>query len=140
MKVAVTANGEGLEAPFMPFFGRCPVFVFVDTETMACEWCVNPAMEAAGGAGIQAAQLVVDQGAAAVISGHIGPNAYQVLARAGVAVHTFGGGSVQQAVDAYKQGQLQPVTTPTGPAHAGMGRMGQGGGRGFGRGRGMGGR
>lgn len=51
MKIAVSATGNGLDAPFSPLFGRCPVFAVVDTETMAFENIPNQAMAAAGGAG-----------------------------------------------------------------------------------------
>lgn len=139
MKVIVTAKGNDPDSAFSPVFGRCPIFVSVDTETMDFEWAVNPALDAGGGAGIQAAQYVVDAGAAAIVTGMVGPNAYRVLAEAGVAVHTFDGGTVRQAVEAFKAGRLPVVTAPSAPAHAGMGAMGgQGMGRGTGGGRGRG--
>lgn len=61
MKIVVTSNGRDLDAPVSPVFGRCPVYVFVDTDTMQSEAVDNPTMSAAGGAGIQAAQFVVEQ-------------------------------------------------------------------------------
>jgi predicted Fe-Mo cluster-binding NifX family protein len=135
MKIVVSAMGYDLESPFSPVFGRCQAFVFVDTETMAFQSIPNPAASAGGGAGVQAAQEVVDRGAQAVISGAVGPNAYQVLASAGVAVCVFEGGTVRQAVEAYRAGRLSSVGEPTGPAHGGAGMM-----RGMGAARGMGGR
>ncbi|MHB1417214.1 MAG: NifB/NifX family molybdenum-iron cluster-binding protein [Chloroflexota bacterium] len=138
MKVVVTADGNSLDAPFVPVFGRCPTFLLVDADTLACEAMENSAAFAAGGAGIQAAQMVADKGAQAVITGAVGPNAYQVLAAANVPVLIFNGRTVREAVQAYQLGQLQPVGAATAPAHAGMGRMGQGGGRGQGRGMGQG--
>ncbi|MDA8216906.1 MAG: hypothetical protein M0Z94_04735 [Dehalococcoidales bacterium] len=144
MKVVVTADGNSLDAPFVPVFGRCPTFLLVDADTLACEAMENSAAFAAGGAGIQAAQMVADKGAQAVITGAVGPNAYQVLAAAKVPVLIFNGRTVREAVQAYQLGQLQPVGAATAPAHAGMG-MGRGAGMGRGRqgggpgqGRGMG--
>ncbi|RLC68193.1 MAG: dinitrogenase iron-molybdenum cofactor biosynthesis protein, partial [Chloroflexi bacterium] len=52
MKVAVSSNGSDLNAPVSPVFGRCPYYIFVDTETMEYEAIANPAMAAPGGAGI----------------------------------------------------------------------------------------
>jgi predicted Fe-Mo cluster-binding NifX family protein len=119
-------------------FGRCPFYVFVDTDTWQFEAVDNPAMSAAGGAGIQAAQYVVAQGAQAALSGHVGPNALQVLQAAKVPVYLTSGGTVRQAVQAFKAGQLPSADQATVQAHAGMrGSMGMGGGRGMGRGRGM---
>ncbi len=122
MRVVVTANGEGLDAPASPVFGRCPYYVFVDTETMAAQTLSNPAVAAGGGAGVQAAQYVVQEGAQAVITGNVGPNAFQVFQAAGVPVYLSPGGTVRQAVEAFKRGALPPLGQATAPAHAGMGR------------------
>lgn len=122
MRVAVSANGANLEAPASPVFGRCPVYVFVDTETMASEAVENPAQSAGGGAGIQAAQLVVERGAQAVLTGNVGPNAFQVLQAAQVQVYPFEGGTVRQAVEAFREGRLVAAHSATGAQHAGMGQ------------------
>jgi hypothetical protein len=58
VKIAVTANGQDLDAPTSPVFGRCPTYILVDVETMQFEAVANPALSAPGGAGIQAAQFV----------------------------------------------------------------------------------
>lgn len=78
MRIVVTANGTDLDAPASPVFGRCSTYIFVDTETMKFEAIDNPAMSAPGGAGIQAAQFVIEQGAQAVLTGNVGPNAFNV--------------------------------------------------------------
>jgi len=139
MKVAVSSNGNDLSAQVSPVFGRCPYYIFVDTESMEFEAMANPAISAPGGAGIQAAQLVANQGAKAVLTGNMGPNAFNVLQAAGVQVFTVAGGTVKEAVEAYKEGRLQVITGPSAGPYAGMGGRGMGMGRGRGRGMGMGG-
>jgi predicted Fe-Mo cluster-binding NifX family protein len=136
MKIVVSSQGENLDAPASPVFGRCPTYVSVDTETMEFEAVPNPAMSVGGGAGIQAAQFVVNLGAEAVLSGNLGPNAFNVLQAAGVPGYLISEGTVRQAVEAYKEGQLQPMGGANVAAHAGMGGGGGGGGRGMGRGMG----
>ena len=121
MKIVVTSNGANLDAPASPVFGRCPTYVFVDTETMAFEAVENPAISAPGGAGIQAAQFVVERGAQAVVTGNVGPNAFNVFQPANVSVYLFSGGTVRQAVEAYKAGQLTTAGGASARAHAGMG-------------------
>lgn len=133
MKIVVTSNGIDLDADASPVFGRCPTYIFVDTDTMAFEAVDNPAMGAASGAGIQAAQFIVERGAEAVVTGNVGPNAFDVFGSVGVPVYLFEGGTVREAVEAYKAGELSEAGGATGPAHAGLGR-----GRGRGMGRGMG--
>jgi predicted Fe-Mo cluster-binding NifX family protein len=139
MKVAISANDAGLDAPASPIFGRCSTYVFVDTDDLTTTSIQNPAVGASGGAGIQAAQLVIEQGAQALITGNIGPNALQVFQAAGIPIYTFAGGTVRQAVAELQAGNLQQTVQPTARAHAGMSGMGSGRGMGGGGGRGMGG-
>jgi predicted Fe-Mo cluster-binding NifX family protein len=147
MKICVTATAGDLNAQVDPRFGRCQYFVFVDSDTMAFEAMANEAIAASGGAGIQAAQTVVNKGVDVLISGNIGPNAFQVLSTAGVKIATGAYGTVKEAVEMYKNGRLSETGISTVTAHAGVGAgvgtgagfgMGMGGGRGGGRGRGMG--
>ncbi|MGB3459976.1 MAG: NifB/NifX family molybdenum-iron cluster-binding protein [Halobacteriota archaeon] len=146
MKICVTATAGDLNAQVDPRFGRCQYFVIVDSETMAFEAMANEAIAAPGGAGIQAAQTMVNKGVDVVISGNIGPNAFQVLSTAGVKIATGAYGTVQEATEMYKSGKLGETGASTVAAHAGMGAtapgggfgMGMGGGRGGGGGRGMG--
>ena len=133
MKIVVSAQGESLEAPASPLFGRCPTDVFVDGETMRFEAVPNPAMTQGGGAGIHAAQFVAEKGGQVVLTGNVGPNAFDVLRAAGIPGYLVPAGSVRQAVEAFKAGQLQPLGGANVGAQAGMG-----GGAGFGAGRGMG--
>lgn len=138
MMVCVTAAAGDLNAQVDPRFGRCQYFVFADSDTMAFEAIANEATAAPGGAGIQAAQTVVNKGVAVLISGNIGPNAYQVLSAAGVKIATGAYGTVKEAIELYKNGKLSEAGASTVSAHAGMGSgFGMGGGRGGG-GRGMG--
>jgi predicted Fe-Mo cluster-binding NifX family protein len=139
MRIVISAQGDTLEAPSSPVFGRCPTYIFVDTETMDFEAVPNSAMSQGGGAGIQAAQFVVNQGAEAVLTGNLGPNAFDVLRAAAVPSYLVSEGTIRQVVEAFKAGQLQPVAGANVSAHAGMGGgMGFGMGRGSRMGRGMG--
>lgn len=139
MKIIVTANGTDLDAPVSPIFGRCPTYLFVDTETLDFEVVENPAVSAPGGAGIQAAQFVIERGAQAVLTGNVGPNAANVLQAADVPIYLIPGGTVKQIVEMFRQGQLNAISGANVPAHAGMGGgRGMGMGRRQGMGRGMG--
>jgi predicted Fe-Mo cluster-binding NifX family protein len=133
MRIVATASGNHLDAPASPLFGRCPIYVFVDTETLAFEAVENPAISASSGAGIQAAQFAVERGAQVVLTGSVGPNAASVLQAAGVQVYQILEGTVRQSVDMFRQGRLNPISGASVPSHSGMR-----GGRGLGLGRGMG--
>jgi predicted Fe-Mo cluster-binding NifX family protein len=125
MKVIVTAEGNDLNAPTSPRFGRCPTYVLVETETLAFEAIPNPASSASGGAGILAAQFIVEQGAQAVLTGNVGPNAADVLKVANILVYLNSEPNVRAAVEAFKAGRLPAASGATVKAHAGL-RMGPG--------------
>ena len=127
MKVVITAQGSSLDAEPSPVFGRCPVFLFVDPENQQLEALENPAIAASGGAGIQAAQLVVEHGARAVITGRLGPNAARVLEAAGIEIRRAAGRTAGEVLERFFAGELAPLDVSAGPP---------GGGKGQGRGRG----
>ena len=141
MKIAISATSDSLDAQIDPRFGRCEYFVIVDIETMKFEALPNKSRSAMSGAGIQAAQAIANRGVQAVLTGNVGPNAFQVLSSAGIDVTTGVSGTVREAVEKFKGGQLQKITAPTTSMGFGMGGgygMGMGMGRGRGGGRGMG--
>jgi predicted Fe-Mo cluster-binding NifX family protein len=121
MKIAVSATSEGLDAPSSPIFGRCRYLVLVETDTLDCESLPNPAISASGGAGIQAAQYLAGQGIQAVVTGNVGPNAYQVLEAAGISTYLYEGPSVREAVDAFAKGELAKAQGPSARSHSGLG-------------------
>jgi len=120
MKIAITAQGKTLDAAVDSRFGRASYFIVVDTETMDYEVIENGGVQSAGGAGIGAAQAVIDAGVQAVLTGHCGPNAFRTLQAGQVRVYTGIGGTVQQAVEQYLGGQLRPDEAANVQSHAGM--------------------
>jgi predicted Fe-Mo cluster-binding NifX family protein len=127
MKIAVSATGKDLNSQIDPRFGRCQYFVFVDPETMEFEAFENEGLMASGGAGVQAAQQVVQKGANTLITGNLGPNAASALSASGIRVYLVPGGTVKDVIEGYKTGSLREASGATVPPHFGMG-----GGRGMG--------
>ena len=127
MKIAVSATGKDLNCQIDARFGRCQYFIFVDPETMEFEASENEGLMAMGGAGVQAAQLIAQRGATALITGNLGPNAASALSASGIKVHLVSGGTVREVTEAFKAGKLQEASGATVPPHFGMG-----GGRGMG--------
>jgi predicted Fe-Mo cluster-binding NifX family protein len=120
MKIAITTSTGNLEAPFDPRFGRGGYFVIFDSETEEWEAYPNPALNASGGAGVQAAQFIAGHGAQAAISGDFGPNAYNALAAAGIQMFLAPASEVltaRELLARHREGQLKQVTTPTTPGH-----------------------
>ena len=128
MKICVTAVSGSFDAQLDPRFGRCPYFVIVDSETMKFEIIPNIASGSMSGAGIQAAQTIASRGAKVLITGNVGPNAFQSLSASGIKIVTGASGTVREVVEKYKRGELSETDAPTVGGHLGMG-MGRGRGR-----------
>lgn len=120
MKVAISATGTDLTAQVDPRFGRSQHFIIFDPETSLHEAVDNASAAAGGGAGIATAQMIVDKGVRAVLTGDCGPNAYQVLSAAGVQVITNVSGTIREAMEAYKAGLLLASSKPSVDAHHGL--------------------
>lgn len=92
-------------------FGRARYILVVETDDETFEAVDNEInLNAAQGAGIQAAQTVSRQGAKALLTGHCGPKAFQTLSAAGIEVYTGASGTVQDAVASFKAGQLESAS------------------------------
>jgi len=119
MKVAVSALDNTLDAEVDSRFGRCKYFLIIDTETMQFEEIVNEQQQAMGGAGIQAAQILVNKGVESVITGSIGPNAFRVLSTAGLKIFTGATGPVKDTIIQFNNGELEEIRQATVQAHHG---------------------
>lgn len=107
MKVAVTATGKQPFGDMDLRFGRTRWFLVADSETGAWEAHANDQnLNAAQGAGIQAAQLLVNLGVEAVITGHVGPKAFRTLKAAGIDIYLCEGTTVEQALRLFRENHL----------------------------------
>ena len=122
MKICISAVAKSLDAQLDPRFGRCPYFVIVDDKTMQFESVPNMASGAMGGAGIQAAQTIANREVKVLITGSVGPNAFQALSNAGIKIMTGAFGTVREVIEKYKRGELKETGAPTVGGHFGMGR------------------
>ena len=91
-------------------FGRAPFFLFSNTETGKEELKANPAAEASGGAGIKAAQAVVDGGAGTLITVRCGENAAEVFKAANIKIYKAEGSDAHENLKALAEGSLQELT------------------------------
>ena len=122
MKIGVTSTGVNLDADIDQRFGRCKYFLIVDTESMDFEVFSNENAMASGGAGIQTAQKIANKGVEAVVTGNVGPNAFQTLSAAGIKIFTGASGTIKEAVEKYKKGELNETEGPNVGSHSGMRR------------------
>lgn len=107
MKVAVTSSDKDIDAEIDPRFGRAKYFLLVDTETLAFDVVENTQnLDLPQGAGIQAGKNLVESGAGALITGNCGPKAFRVLESAKIDVFVGIKGTVREAVEKFKAGEL----------------------------------
>lgn len=121
MKIAISLEeNKGLDSATSTIFGRCPFFMTIDPDSMDFSITENPARQASGGAGIQAAQWVLDQDVTTVISGNLGPKAFDVLSAGKVAAYRHNGGSAKDILKAFEEEALECLLAPNTDAHSGM--------------------
>jgi predicted Fe-Mo cluster-binding NifX family protein len=121
MIIAVSSSGSTADSNVDPRFGRCPYFIIYNTDSDNFEVIENQGRQAMGGAGIQAAQMVIDRKADAVASGNIGPNAYHVFSAASIKVYSGVTGTVKEVVEKIKNGDLKTTSNPNVGPHFGTG-------------------
>lgn len=117
--IAISSTGNTESALSDPRFGRCEYFALYEPKTETYTFIENKAQSASGGAGIAASQQIIDLGAKVVLTGNLGPNAYNVLKSAGIRAFRTSAVLVSEAVELYKAGRLSPLDE-AGEAHAGM--------------------
>jgi len=122
MKIAVSATqSDNLDANIDPRFGRCEYFIIIDSDTMNFESVPNASTNSVGGAGIGAAQLVINKGAEVVLTGNCGSNAFMTLESGGIKVILGVQGTIRKAVEAFLAGKLSsPAAAPNVLVHSGL--------------------
>lgn len=91
-------------------FGRAPFFLFFDTQSKESLILDNPAANAQGGAGIQAAQFVVDNHAQSLITVRCGENAAEVFSAAQISIYKAEGSDAQENITLLIKDKLAPLT------------------------------
>ncbi len=113
MKICITSQGDNLDSQVDQRFGRCQYFIIADTQTLEFEAIKNPNIDTMGGAGIQSGQLISAKEAKAVLTGNVGPNAFQTLQSAGIDVISGVFGSVREAIKRYNNCEFRPTQGPS---------------------------
>jgi len=128
MNLCVTSTGKDIDSRIDEHFGRASYFLIVDTDTMDVLAVPNTAQAAGQGAGIRAAQIILDKGAEAVLTGIVGPNAFNALRAANIRIYVGASGtdSVSKAVDRFKKDGYREASAPSGgPGRGGRFRGGR---------------
>ena len=106
MKIAVPTDHKKMEGKVSDSFGRALYYLIFDTEIEKVEFIENSGAQARGGAGIKAAQEVVDAKVDILITPRCGQNAAEVLQGANIKLYQSISGTLEDNVKSFKADQL----------------------------------
>jgi len=106
MKIVIPVDDKDMGTNVCVSFGRTPYFLIYDTVTKESLFLDNSAAESTGGAGIKAAQIIVDNKADALLTPRCGENAAEVLKAANIKIFKTTSASTQDNIDAFMVGKL----------------------------------
>jgi predicted Fe-Mo cluster-binding NifX family protein len=113
MKVAISSQGKRRDSQVELWFGRAAYYLIVNTDNMTFDALEN---DAAGDSAdideINAARLVINAGAQAVLTGNCGLDARHMFATADVKLFQGVPGTIEEAVEQFKDGKLTEVPAP----------------------------
>jgi predicted Fe-Mo cluster-binding NifX family protein len=126
MKLCITSRGTTLESMVDARFGRAPYFLIVATETKEFHAVKNTALTTGRGAGVVAVQVLSDLGAEALLTGIVGPNAFQALKTAGIKAYegALETDTVATALNKFTEGRYREASGPSGVPGKGRGFRG----------------
>lgn len=107
MKIAIPVDDVSMDTSICISFGRAPYFMIYDTESKNASFLDNSAAASQGGAGIKAAQLIVDSGADAILTPRCGENAAEVFHAAKVKIYQTNGSMLKHNLIAFENGELE---------------------------------
>jgi len=106
MKVAIPVDEKSLETSVGQSFGRTPYYLIYDTVSKESVFLDNSAVASQGGAGIKAAQIIVDNKVSALLTPRCGENAAEVLRAANIKLFKTVNASLKDNIDALIEGKL----------------------------------
>ncbi|MGI5876803.1 MAG: NifB/NifX family molybdenum-iron cluster-binding protein [Dethiobacteria bacterium] len=122
MKIAISSRGKEMDSLLDSRFGRCEYYAVYDTEGNKWSFLQNPGVLEGSGAGVRAAQFIIEEGIDVLLTGNLGPNATNILNSAGIKSYALPEVPLEEALKLYQQEQGKLITSPTVDSHAGLTR------------------
>ena len=108
MRIAIASQGTDKTSSVDPRFGRASWFLVYDSSDESFEVVENSQnVNAAQGAGIQAAENVAAKNVNIVVAGNLGPKAFRALEAAGIKVAIWADGTVSEAIELARNNKLR---------------------------------
>ncbi len=106
MKVAIPVDSKTMETTICKSFGRAPYFLIYDSESKESSFENNIAASSQGGAGILAAQIIVDNNVDILLTPRCGEKAADVLIAADIKIYKTNGISAKDNIEAFIADEL----------------------------------
>lgn len=106
MKIAIPVDEKDIRSNVCVSFGRTPYFLFYDTQSKESVFLDNSAATSTGGAGIKAAQVIVDNKVNVLLTPRCGENAADLLKAANINIFKTINASIKENIEAYISGNL----------------------------------
>lgn len=123
MRVAIPVDENHPGTSVCASLARAPYYLIKDTESEELTFVENTAANSQGGAGVKAAQLLVDQKVDALLTPRCGQNAAEVLTAAKMEIYKTEYPSARENLEAFQSSSLKALTE----FHAGFHGHGDGG-------------
>ncbi|MCF6464377.1 NifB/NifX family molybdenum-iron cluster-binding protein [Clostridium sp. Cult2] len=118
MRIALSSSDKDLDSNLDLRLGRSPYFIIYDLDTDQFKATENKGESSSGGAGIAAAQQLIDESVEIVISGNVGPNAFTLLESSNIKMYKGESISCKLLIEMYREGKLEEIKE-SGPSRKG---------------------
>lgn len=112
MRIVISSDGDTIENNVDMRFGRCRYFLIVDIEDgeiIDVKSVENEGAVMGHGAGIKAAQQAGNLNPDKIITGNLGPNAFNVLSQLNISAY-MGSGIVKDSIQKLLEGKLERIS------------------------------
>lgn len=119
MKIGISATGKNKDSLLDERFGRCEYFQIYNTTSGEIKVIENKAKSVSGGAGIAASNQLIDEKVDVIITGSLGPNAFDLIEKEGIKAYKCESIAISSVLKKYNNGELQEINMPGSAYHGG---------------------
>lgn len=120
MIIALSASGSEKEFVLDTRLGRCPTYAFYNDEKDIWSFMPNPGAVQDSGAGIKAAQFLIEQNTDVLLTGEMGPKAARILNSTKIKVYSLSEVPLKEAIKLYQEGRCKIISEATVNSHTGI--------------------
>ncbi|NLC52248.1 MAG: hypothetical protein GX764_08115 [Firmicutes bacterium] len=111
MKIAITVKEKDPGSQVDLRFGRCAYFAIYNDENKQWRFLPNPGAGEGSGAGVKAAQFILEEGVDLLLTGELGPNARQAIEASGIKVYSIPEIIAFEALERCSRGELENMAS-----------------------------